>query len=103
MKLTKEECLKAVNILDSFSKNNANSLRELVDLIGALSVIDILINEHFELVTTCDKLEKALDRACGDLENLEQWCWESEDFRQHGVTLEPMTKEQWKEYLMNEK
>ena len=51
------------------------------------------IDDYYDaLEKYCDKLEKALDAACYSLERFDNIC--------HSIY--PMTKEQWKEWLMED-
>lgn len=76
-----------------------------------------LINEHFDnnnartvqnLVSEIDKLEKALDKACLILENIDNRCayFEKEYYKAIGKEvseeLEVNTKEEWIEVLMKD-
>lgn len=54
--------------------------------------IDNVMEKIVELEKHCDKIEKALDAACYMLERFDNIC--------HSIY--PMTKEQWKEWLMED-
>ena len=70
MMLTKEEC--------ENSYSNLSVIRELLNINGLLTntydksmvTFASLINEHFEIAKEKECLEKALDKACEELENL---------------------------------
>ena len=52
--------------------------------------IDNAMDSIVELENHCNELEKALDEACNILERFDRIC----------RSIYPMTKEQWKEWLM---
>ena len=54
--------------------------------------IDNVMAKIVELEKHCDKLEKALDEACNRLEHFDRVC----------RSIDLMTKEQWKEWLMED-
>lgn len=70
MNLTKEEC--------ENSYSNLSVIRELLNINGLLTntydksmvTFASLINEYFEIAKEKECLEKALDKACEELENL---------------------------------
>lgn len=65
--LTKEECIRAKDII--FRYINADEM--LTDEFNDSVVIyNELIKEHFEIIKEKKCLEKALDKACEELENL---------------------------------
>lgn len=86
MKLTKEECLEA---LDHIWYNGNEKEFELLEQ---------LIEEHFESSLTREKLEKALDKACDYLTYLSNQT--EEVVFEDGATN--TDKEFWKEYLFDE-
>jgi uncharacterized protein Yka (UPF0111/DUF47 family) len=121
MKLTKEECLDALDYLYKLYEFEEGSQMPYGECIGIeykeeFETLQQLINEHFELVdafhklgyeslkvenkcqnlvSEIDKLEKALDKACDELakqNNYEYW--------NHSMPFN--TKEEWKEHLLNE-
>ena len=102
MKLTKANCAFALAGIYSADSDNEH-VEENV------KVIQQLINEHFDnpeitsisayriLKYKIDELEKALDKACDYLEYSDHF-----DGTNYNEKLSDMTKEQWKEYLLNE-
>lgn len=114
MKLTKEECKDSLNELFVYSKHIANKV-EIVSLIECYERLEQLIEEYFDMTTTCEnltghvgKLEKALDKACDELVTMINAvnCWDYESCPFRSMCKEGTNychdKEKWKEYLFDE-
>ena len=136
LKLTKEECIDIIEFIDFFYTDNLIATAELRkekpkevqeedarNLKSKLSVLQQLIEEHFEssltreknlvsnLVSEIDKLEKALDKSCEHLSNTDrritcgeyvETCMDNHCYGVNCVHARRLTKEEWKEYLFNE-
>lgn len=94
MKLTKEDCQKALKdftfeVLRNYNNTKFDEKSKKQVLKSRFQkqhdLLDQLIKEHFKLVSKCDMLDKALDEL---LENLSD--------------NDTITKERWKEILLNE-
>ena len=76
MMLTREECLEAYEVIDTLIHLMCGETREdgyeptMDETINSMRILKQLINEHFEIVKEKECLEKALDKACEELENL---------------------------------
>ena len=88
MSLTKEECVKARDIIHIHVNCDEMTTEEFNN---SMVVYNILINEHFKIVKEKERLEKALDKACEELENLSYV---------KGLGQIGMCYKEWKEWCM---
>lgn len=93
---SEKEYIKAIGIISCYLNCDEMSTEEFND---SIVVINDLINEYFEIIEEKERLEKALDKAC---EELNEWCLSccGIDEELHGVYPNFKTKDEWKEWCM---
>lgn len=86
---SEKEYIKAIGIISCYLNCDEMSTEEFND---SIVVINDLINEYFEIIEEKERLEKALDKACEELENFS-----------YGTTdpgFKLMSFDEWKEWCM---
>lgn len=107
-KLTKKECEKVLNrIMKPFwTSTNVQKIYHLcngerANITDDFNLFEILIKEHFELIEEAVEIKKALDIACGELEKLESYCMDSEEYT-HTESCIQWDCQEWKDWCINE-
>ena len=100
---SEKEYIKAIGIISCYLNCDEMSTEEFND---SIVVINDLINEYFEIIEEKERLEKALDKACEELEELDK-CHSYEINKQivekkgsSTITFGYQNKEEWKEWCM---
>lgn len=100
---SEKEYIKAIGIISCYLNCDEMSTEEFND---SIVVINDLINEYFEIIEEKERLEKALDKACEELEDLDK-CHSYEINKQivekkgsSTITFGYQNKEEWKEWCM---
>lgn len=87
---SEKEYIKAIGIISCYLNCDEMSTEEFND---SIVVINDLINEYFEIIEEKERLEKALDKACEELENLSYV---------KGLGQVGMCYKEWKEWLFKD-
>lgn len=100
---SEKEYIKAIGIISCYLNCDEMSTEEFND---SIVVINDLINEYFEIIEEKEQLEKALDKACEELEDLDR-CHAYEINKQivekkgsSTITFGYQNKEEWKEWCI---
>ena len=100
---SEKEYIKAIGIISCYLNCDEMSTEEFND---SIVVINDLINEYFEIIEEKERLEKALDKACEELEDLDR-CHSYEINKQivekkgySTITFGYQNKDEWKEWCM---
>ena len=100
---SEKEYIKAIGIISCYLNCDEMSTEEFND---SIVVINDLINEYFEIIEEKERLEKALDKACEQLEQLDySHSYECnkriiENESQSTITFGYQTKDEWKEWCI---